>query len=266
MNSSIFDNSRKPQLNLSDSYFSVTFKILEYEDISFGENIPPIPKLEETFIHYRCPKCFNFPLIEFIDKNEEIIIYTCACYYKKRINIEDLFNKEKKYMTFLEDKPKTSTKNDILGFKCTKHKTLETNNNFGYYCISCRKNLCKDCIQEHLNKGDDIIVFDFQNFETYKKINEILKYENEKEIEEQESISQINSSILEELNNDYSTDKKTNEIIKIKKPDNYIKLKSKKEQEKIHKMFIKFINVIINDYLNYPNYSHFFTIENIHRI
>ena len=30
-------------------------------------------------------------------------------------------------------------------------------------------------------------------------------------------------------------------------------------------MFNKLINIIINDYINYPNYSHFFTIENIYR-
>ena len=79
----------------------------------------PIPKLEDSNIHYRCPKCFNFPLIEFINKNEEIIIYSCACYKGKRIFIQDLFDKEKKYMSFQSNPNKDSKIEEVVGYMCT---------------------------------------------------------------------------------------------------------------------------------------------------
>ena len=66
-------------------------KSLQIVEPTFGVNILPIPEQENPDIHYRCPKCFNFPKIEFIDKNEEIIIYTCCCYKNKRVPVKDLF-------------------------------------------------------------------------------------------------------------------------------------------------------------------------------
>jgi len=47
-------------------------------DNKFTSKIPPIPKLRDPNIHYRCPKCFNFPYIVFM-ANKEDISYVCAC-------------------------------------------------------------------------------------------------------------------------------------------------------------------------------------------
>lgn len=108
-------------------------------------------------------------------------------------------------------------------------------------------------------------MFAFQNFETNEKINEILKYQKEKEIEkeqeEEQSESQINLSNLEESNNDFSENNKSKEVKIINIQNGHAKIEIKKDP---HKMFNKLINIIINDYLNYPNYSHFLTIKNIY--
>ena len=60
-------------------------------DYSFNLKIPPIPKLKDPSIHYRCPKCYNFPFIEF-KKNKEDISYFCACSKDtKYLTIKELF-------------------------------------------------------------------------------------------------------------------------------------------------------------------------------
>ena len=94
---------------------------------SFGVNILPIPELENEDIHYKCPKCFNFPLIEFIDKNEEMVIYSCGCYKKKLVSVKDLFYNgkdiTKKYLSFPDNN--NLIKNSYLNFKkILKYKIL----------------------------------------------------------------------------------------------------------------------------------------------
>ena len=85
MSSNIFDNSRSVRsvhINLSQDDFSGGHKKLEYSsEAPIITNISPILKLEDKTIHYRCPRCFNFPKIDFIKDNEEFIriynIYMC---------------------------------------------------------------------------------------------------------------------------------------------------------------------------------------------
>ena len=84
------------------SDINASFTKLEYLNNSLKWSNPPIQKLRNPNIHYRCPKCFNFPIIQFLN-NKESIYYTCACYEKKFINIKDLFIKDNHYLTFLED-------------------------------------------------------------------------------------------------------------------------------------------------------------------
>ena len=68
---SISYGSRKSfNMDLSSSYYSVNFNKLESFEPNISLDELPIPKLEDSNIHYRCTKCFNFPLIEFINKNE----------------------------------------------------------------------------------------------------------------------------------------------------------------------------------------------------
>ena len=264
---------------------SINFQTLQNIEPSFDESFLPIPELENPDIHYRCPKCFNFPLIEFIDNNEEIIIYTCACYEKKRLKVKDLFFKDKdykkNYLSFPEDNNiildniNNQRKEEIIGYKCTKHKSeinksIE-NNNFEYYCLnkSCGRNLCKDCIEEHLIKRHDLFVFDYENFETLKKIKEILKFEynNKKEnVIEFENESNMSLSEFEKLiSEDVEIQKNNNKYKIIKTPKNTFKIIKKCDNDNMHKNIIELINIIINDYLNYPNYLHFVNIDNIHR-
>ena len=163
MDSYSYDKSRSLNMDLPSSYYSRNSSKLELNEPNLSFDELPIPELENSDIHYICPKCFNFPLIEFIDKNEEKIIYSCSCYKKQIINIKDLFNEEKNYMLF---KKITSQKfEDIIGLKCTKHKSIYLKsseyNNFEYYCFSCYKNLCKKCIEEHLKDRHDLLIFDY---------------------------------------------------------------------------------------------------------
>ena len=224
---------------------------------------PPIQKLRNPNIHYRCPKCFNFPIIQFLN-NKESIYYTCACYEKKFINIKDLFIKDNHYLTFLEDdeseilENKKTDKN--LGFKCTKHQSIKYNK-FNYFCIICKENLCRECCQNHLKNCHDIIVLDFQKFEMYEKIDEITKilYSEEKEKIESNDIN-ISNIIKDD-------EEKNNQNIEIFVVSNERKnIINKKELEKIHEDFIEIIKIIINDFIDYPNYYHFVNIENIYRI
>lgn len=169
---------------LDFSNIDSSFNKLEVLDISLKWNIPPIQKLKNQNIHYRCPECHNFPLIQFLN-NQESLYYTCACHEKKFLNIEELFIKENKYMTFLESR-QNEKKEENIGFKCTKHKSIKYNK-FKYFCIICKENLCKECCQNHLKNCHDLIVLDFQNFEIYEKIDEIIKVIHSDETKKSES-------------------------------------------------------------------------------
>ena len=245
------------------SDINASFTKLEYLNNSLKWSNPPIQKLRNPNIHYRCPKCFNFPIIQFLN-NQESIYYTCACYEKKFINIKDLFIKDNHYLTFLEDdeseilENKKTDKN--LGFKCTKHQSIKYNK-FNYFCIICKENLCRECCQNHLKNCHDIIVLDFQKFEMYEKIDEITKilYSEEKEKIESNDIN-ISNIIKED-------EEKNNQNIEIFVVSNERKnIINKKELEKIHEDFIEIIKIIINDFIDHPNYYHFVNIENIYRI
>ena len=263
-------------------------KSLQIVEPTFGVNILPIPEQENPDIHYRCPKCFNFPKIEFIDKNEEIIIYTCCCYKNKRVPVKDLFYNgkdiSKKFMSFpdsnnilinIDNNNNTQKKEEILGYKCIKHISEQNNkienNNFEYYCFheDCCENLCKDCLESHLKQNhEEIGVFDYQNFETIRKVNEILKFENKNKIFEinDDNESTINLSGFENSMTENERKEKNDKDFVIKQvTKNVSKIVPKVDKEKIHKTFIEFINIIIHDYTLYPNYSHFVNIDNIYR-
>ena len=68
------------------------------EDLNWKES--SVPENEEEKTHYLCPKCFQFPLIDFISK--EYIYYSCFCKdrEKKLVKIKQLFQKDNEYMIF----------------------------------------------------------------------------------------------------------------------------------------------------------------------
>ena len=45
-------------------YLSDDISSKSKEDSSLNLNILPIINLNDPSIHYRCPKCYNFPIIE----------------------------------------------------------------------------------------------------------------------------------------------------------------------------------------------------------
>ena len=233
---------------------------------SLFSNIPPIPKLKNNNIHYLCSKCINFPFIEFID--EKRILYTCGCVKKKLILVKDIFKPEKNYMTFLNNNilsqndfnsnNKNSYNKDFqnIEFYCFKHKSFKLHK-FRYYCIECHENLCKECCQNHLGVQHNLIVFDYNNSETYiklEKINEIIN-----------SSLVIDENIDKDNLNDFFDENyekpKENDIKCIKFNNNFEKEES--EKNNLNNLF-ELIYVIIADYLRYPNYTHFFNIENIY--
>ena len=127
-----------------------------------------------------CPKCHNFPLIQYI--NEREIYYTCGCIKKKQMKIKELFDNENKYFLIEKSSSKSSTRassfssgetlvpenskeyksknnKNSIGFYCSKHNSKK----FRYFCTTCKVNLCKECIESHLGKEHNKIVFDFVN-------------------------------------------------------------------------------------------------------
>ncbi len=210
-------------------------------------------------------------MIEFVDK--KFVKYSCPCLKEKKeekpkyllLEIEKLFNKESKYMTILNDelskRSHIEKEDEIIGFKCTKHKS-EKYNKFRFYCLSCYENICKECCQSHLDQRHDLIVFAFYNIDIYKKLKEIDKYLyslNEEEIKEEGS--EISISKIE----DFMSDDEDNKKLKSQKNDIIICNDGEIILKENTNYFIELINIIKRDYLCYPNYFHFFNILNIYR-
>ena len=163
-----FSESRRSFIDQLENFNRPDFINLENSNNSLN-NIQTKLKLKYYYIHYRCPKCYNFPFIEFIDFGS--ILYTCNCFEKKPLKIEELF-KENKYMTFLNNLSSDEKLNENIGFKCTIHNS-EKNYKFRYYCINCKENICKICCQNHKHINHDLIILDYLNSEIYKKIEKI---------------------------------------------------------------------------------------------
>ena len=147
-----------------------------YSEISLPLNLPPIPKLENNYTHYLCPKCYNFPLIKFL--NGIRINYTCACFKRKIIFINDIFKQKENFLVLMEDnnslKSPEFLNNKFAELYCLKHKSYKIHK-FRYYCIECHENLCKECCQNHLGDKHNLIVFDYNNPAIYSKIEVINK-------------------------------------------------------------------------------------------
>ena len=209
-------------------------------DYSLNLKFPLIPKLKDPNIHYRCPKCYYFPYIEFIT-NQEDITYFCHCSKDtKYLSIKDLFVPKNEYLTFLNNRNENKNK----GFLCIIHKSDNSNKNrkFKYFCITCKDNICKDCLLYHLKNSHDVINLEIQKLETNKKINSI----NKKLIEIKKEIEEIDNS---------SSDEDKINTIKLEKLENgnYKKITSENNKV-ILDNFMELINIIINDYIEYPNY------------
>ena len=200
----------------------------------FSTDTEPI---NENSNHYFCTNCLKFPFIKFC-KDRRNIRLNCSCFNNKKILIEDLFSFESKYNLLIKKNNLFATtinsnknNNKIIknNFICKEHKKK-----FKCFSINYLDNRCPSCYK---NENERIIDF-----------NDII-IENEKIIQ-----------LIEKINehNDYSNDNINNiKIIKNSDSD-YVKLSEYEE-----KRFKQLINIIINDYKNYPNFSHFFNIKNL---
>ena len=241
-------------------------------EISFSESY--IPNLINESLHYLCPQCSNFPLIEFIDENK--ILYKCYCFNQILVDIKDLFrelnyNKELNdnkllnpilYDTMDSELNKYNSSyneeiNKFFGFKCVKHKSKICK--FKYYCNKCQKNLCKMCCSEHLEHSQDLTLFDFKDINLLNKINNLI---NPMIIQINKKITSINeNTFIDENNIKYNE----TSVYKIKILENNKINKILKNNYRNYQFFIELINIIIFDYKKYPNIIHFLNIDNIFR-
>ena len=182
--------------------------------------------------HYFCTKCHMFPFIKF-NKDRKNVRLTCSCFNNKKILIEEIFkiySNESSLSIFLS---KSNLNINIENeFICKEHN--KKFKGFSKYFLS---NYCEDCDNYKNEKfNNDIIRFNDIKIEE-KKIKELTKIINENNDASQSIIKyeQINSNT-------------------------FGKLEGKEEEEK---RFKKLINIIINDYKNYPNFLHFFNIRNL---
>ena len=210
-------------------------------DYSLNLKFPLIPKLKDPNIHYRCPKCYYFPYIEFIT-NQEDITYFCDCSKDtKYLSIKELFIPENEHLTVFNK----NNENQNEGFKCKIHKSeySDKNRKFKYFCITCNNNICKDCLHYHLNKNHDVINLEFQMLEMNEKIELINKKLNELQGKNKEI---DNISFDEENSKDNKSDN-NNKTHKFEQLDNGNYKEIPPESKKvIPDDFMELINIIIN--------------------
>lgn len=204
MDNTSVNYSRKLLRNILDNSdnFLPDYDLSSIRGSLLNVNIPLIPKeIKHSEVSYLCPKCKRFPIIEF--KNEKYINHTCKCGIRKSLTIQDLFNPTKNLVTrfSINDKLTKSNNNTLNeGFKCTANHNSEKVHNFRYFCCTCFKNICGECCHNHLEGKCDLIVLDFSNFDTYKKV-ELINNEMENESNKKKDIYLIQKlSIIQKMN------------------------------------------------------------------
>ena len=157
--------------------------------------------------------------------------YLC-CFNNKKILIKDLFEKNIlsienisniNFLSLTNLNLNDDIENELI---CKKHNH---NNKFVGFSKIYLDNYCKFCTNYNKFENDIIIKFDDIKIEDIK-IEQLLKIINNNKPFEKFN---INNDIYEIL--------------------------SKEEEVKFNKL----INIIINDYKNYPNFTHFFNIKNL---
>ena len=202
------------------------------------ENIETILPTYQNTYHYLCPKCQKFPFIEFKDRKN--IIITCSCMKNQKIKITHFLDsieiniiKEYFLSSTIDDiknnnynYPKTNK--DILSKKDEINDgfmCIKHNKKYEFFCSSCLRNLCNKCFEFKKHICGSNDLFEFKKIDIYNKK-------------------------IEELINNIDNNRK----------DTYLEQFSPEEED-----FNILIKIIIDDYKNFPNYSHFFNIENILR-
>jgi len=194
-----------------------------------------IATIEEPRNHYVCTKCHKFPFIKFC-KNRKDVKLTCSCFNNKKISIEELFKIiNKRGVNFLSE---TNLSVDVENY-CICNEHYKKFKGFSKFFLN---NYCEDCFnyKNEIN-NNDIIRFDEIKIEE-KKISKIIENLND------------NKDISEEISEEISNNSKSYKLFQ--NIDKYLL-----KEEEIR--FKELIDVIINDYKNYPNFSHFFNIKNL---
>jgi len=199
-----------------------------------------IEKINNIRNHYLCIKCLKFPFIKFC-KNRKYIRLTCSCFNNRKIYIKDLFEKN---ILSIENKSNidllSSTESNLN--ENIENKLICNRDNEKYIGFSkiYLDNYCESFIRNNIKYNYDIII----KFDDIKiKDTEIVKLLNK---------INYNNKPLEESNSN-------NTNIIIDKNNGTLEIISEEEEEKFNIL----INTIINDYKNYPNFSHFFNIRNL---
>ena len=200
----------------------------------FETNIESI----NNYNHYFCIECHKFPFIKFC-KNKKNVRLTCSCFNNKKISIEELFNLisiKNINSTYSSEANKINIKNEVI---CNEHNTK-----FKGFSKFFLNNYCEDCAQYKNEIYDnDIIRFDDIKLD---KIEELFETIND------------NNCISDELSEQLSEEISDNIIFNKFNKSTYEKI-SKNEE----KRFKELVNIIINDYKYYPNFTHFFNIRNL---
>ena len=226
----------------------------------FDSDMTAILKEEKNKNHYLCPKCRFFPYIQIKNQNE--IHYICHCTKREG---KDIKIKNLEILKFKEKQNINSFKNNE--FICNKHR-----HKFRYYCINCHINICKKCCEFHLKEKHDLIIFDFNNYDICNKINKLIEFFNSKqsnnnqiiEIQKDPNISvsellEKSSIFQEESNSQKFKDEKELYKIKLEEINENLII----EDNNLYYLYELF-KIIYCDYLEFPNYSHFFNIENLY--
>ena len=178
-------------------------------------------------------------------------------------------------MTFIDSDDDLSfslnSKDKIKGFKCTEKHFSGQSHKYRYFCVDCSKNVCSECIVHHTTSKIQrhyIITLDLNKSYDYQRVKLINKIINEKEkenkTENNESKDYSNSNDDKIIPTEEAKDKidntKNNKIIIFEDTAKLIKC----ENDDKFDYFAEFINIIINDFLNFPNYFHSYNIKNIY--
>ena len=205
-------------------------------------------------IHYICQKCFEFPNLVIVDnENIKLICQSEECKEnsKKIIPLKDAYQR----MTYIEPKKCEEI------FKCKYHKDEK----YIYYCENCG-NKCRKCYQDCYDKKHNL--FDLnKDILTRKHKDYILKKIRQREkdfINNQkddftgkEEENNNNFLFIEESYRFVFQNEDGQNLIKEKCDDDSCeKICREKKEEQLEKELFKIIYIIINDYNNYPNYTH----------
>ena len=207
---------------------------IEKQNNIYNERNPFTEKNKGNKKHFICKKCNTVPLIEFNYYN--IVHYSCLCHEIKGQTIESIFNlnisdeskndfnNNESNNIIIKKKDKKEVSNDVSKNIIDEEK--KNKQPLSLKCLKHKKKFAYYCLECELNVCRKCISHSGEHKKHLLKIFDI-------------HFNEINQ-ILEDLKK-YLEDKDddTNEI----------------------KKFKELMNIIIEDYKNFPNYNHFFIIE-----